>query len=262
MKDLKALFALLLGLFASPTLTTAADFDYPEPVQALIARGTEIAGRFAAPGGMTGYVGRQAGEAVAMYLTPDGEHVIVGRMLDIFGQDVTEQHFEQYLPPSDLDGLWLQLGQADWIAEGSAKPNQIVYVFSDPNCPYCHALWQSARPYLERGIQLRHIVVGVMHSSSRKKAAQIYAAADPVAALRPPLRWSAEDESRSLPEIPAEIHQLVERNNRLMQRLAVQVTPTLFYRDASGRVRMLVGLPDETALAEEVFRRPPLPTGR
>lgn len=261
MKDLKALLALLLGLVATPTLAIATEFDYPEPVQALIARGTEIAGRFVAPGGLTGYVGRQAGEAVAMYLTPDGEHVIVGRMLDIFGQDVTEQHFERYLPPSDLDGLWLQLDQADWIAEGSAEPNQIVYVFSDPNCPYCHALWQSARPYLGRGIELRHIIVGVMHSSSMGRAAQIYAAADPVAALRPPLRWKVGDEAQS-PEIPAEIYQLVERNNRLMQRLAVQVTPTLFYRDAGGRVRMLVGLPDETALAEEVFRRPLPRVGR
>lgn len=58
----------------------------PPPIQALQAQGVRITGRFEAPGGLTGYAGLLNREPIAMYLTEDGRHVIVGFMVNAAGE--------------------------------------------------------------------------------------------------------------------------------------------------------------------------------
>jgi hypothetical protein len=61
---------------------------------------------------------------------------------------------------------------ATWIAEGNGP--RLVYIFFDPNCPFCHKLYQEARPWVGRdGLQLRWIPVGILMPSSAGKAAAI-----------------------------------------------------------------------------------------
>lgn len=190
-----------------------------------------------------------------MYMVPGGEHVVLGRMLDVFGEDVTAEHLRRYLPAAELEEAWRLLEQADWIAEGAAAPDRIIYIFTDPQCPYCHLLWQKARGYLDGTVQLRHIIVGIMHSSSREQAARIYAAKEPLQLLQSGMGGVQLAAAGAVAE---KFYRPVERNNQLMQQLAVHVTPTLLYRDATGQIRMMAGLPDDTALAQEIFqlRRP------
>lgn len=252
MKLHRTLLLLLAALGCSGPL--AAEVDYPEPLQALVGQGVEVVGYFAAPDGLEGYVGRYQGEAVAMYMVPGGEHVLLGRLLDVFGDDVTADHLQRYLPAAELEDAWQLLEQADWVAEGAEQPERIIYIFTDPQCPYCHTLWENARAYLaDSNAQLRHIIVGVMHETSLQQAAWIYAAADPVRALQPGL---VNMEPTNAEEVAEKFYQQVERNNALMQQLAVQITPTILYRDSNGRVRMMAGLPDDAALAQEIFQLP------
>ncbi|MGD8842075.1 MAG: thioredoxin fold domain-containing protein [Gammaproteobacteria bacterium] len=74
------------------------------------------------------------------------------------------------------------IDQATWVAEGKGK--HIVYIFFDPDCPYCHKLYNELRPLVaERDLQLRWIPVGMLAATSLGKAAAILQAADPLAAL-------------------------------------------------------------------------------
>ncbi|WP_341581010.1 hypothetical protein [Marinobacter metalliresistant] len=56
--------------------------DFPPVIQKLEQQGVEVIDSFEAPGGMTGYVGEMRGRSLAFYLTPDGDHVIVGTLMD------------------------------------------------------------------------------------------------------------------------------------------------------------------------------------
>lgn len=42
------------------------------------------------------------------------------------------------------DAMWGQVEKSHWIADGSGKAPRIVYVLTDPNCPYCNKLWSDA----------------------------------------------------------------------------------------------------------------------
>ena len=74
------------------------------------------------------------------------------------------------------------IDQATWIVEGDG--NHIVYIFFDPNCPYCHKLYESLRPLIGvMALQLRWIPVGMLAESSPDKAAAILQADNPLDAF-------------------------------------------------------------------------------
>jgi thiol:disulfide interchange protein DsbG len=249
-RDLLRVFSLIIAFPLS------AFAQYPDAVQVLIDGGLKVEARFDAPGGLQGYVGRKDGQAVTLYLMTDGEHVVIGKMVDGFGQDLSAEHIRTWLPAIDLTQVWQQLANATWVAEGPKNAKRIVYVFTDPNCGYCVEFRQKASAYLNRGIQLRHIMVGVIQPSSLAKAASVVSAENPVEHLAFHDSQFPRDWLEAPDHIPDEFRRLIEANNRLMRTLSVSATPAVFYRDKQGEVHKILGLPDDTALSNAVFRPP------
>lgn len=149
------------------------------------------------------------------------------------------------------------LQQARRVPEGSSHPSHIIYVFMDPNCPYCHALWLALKPYYGQGLQVREILVGVISASSAGKAAAILDASDPSAALRgSEERWGqgpdrgadiaplAQPSTRDLNEI--------ESNEALMLELGIRGTPGLVFASAQGKVYVFPGMPQKSELGQIV----------
>jgi len=240
---------LLLPFLAS----TAFSADYPAPIGALIQRGFEVQSVFDAPGGLKGFAGRANGETLAVYLMPDGRHVVVGSMLDAGGNDLTTAQLKQHLSDPEFASAWPQLEKATWVREGSPDAKRVVYVFTDPECPYCKDFWRAAQLYLGKEVQLRHIIVGILKPTSMGKAAGILAAADPGRALIEHEMFG----SKPLSSIPPAVAAKLEANSRLMQDLGEPATPAVFYKDTQGKVRRVLGLPEEQLMTSEIFQTQP-----
>lgn len=242
--------SLLLGCLVASTASSA---EYAAPIEALIKRGFEVHSVFDAPGGLKAFAGRANGEPLAVYLLPDGKHVIVGSMLDAAGNDLTAAQLKQHLPEPEFAAAWPLLEQATWVREGSPNAKRVVYVFTDPECPYCKAFWQAAQPYLGKDVQLRHVIVGILKPTSMGKAARILTAANPSRALVEHEMFGSEP----LASIPADIRAKLEANSRLMQELGAPATPAVFYKDTQGKVRRALGVPDPQTLTSEIFQTQP-----
>lgn len=240
---------------ASALLCTSAAgaAQYPAPVQTLIDQGVEVHGQFDAPGGLTGYAARVQGQPLALYLTGDGKQVIVGDMVDAEGNNLTASQLERHLPQPEFDQAWPLLEKTHWIGEGGSNAKRVIYVFDDPNCPYCKALWEASQPFLDEDVELRHVMVAVIHPTSMGKAARMLAADDPLQAYTDHQTKGSEPLAR----IPPALRQQIETNNRLMQEVGTYATPTLFYKDRAGKVRKIAGLPSADTLANEVFQKQP-----
>lgn len=65
---------------------------------------------------------------------------------------------------------------------GSTMSTRVVYVFFDPQCPHCAALWEAAKP-LKSQARFVWIPVGLLGDKSVAQGAAILSAADPVAAM-------------------------------------------------------------------------------
>ncbi|KAK43708.1 disulfide isomerase [Caballeronia jiangsuensis] len=161
-----------------------------------------------------------------------------------------------------LNGIWAQLGHASWVSDGRANAPKIVYVFTDPNCPFCSRFWAEARPWVDAGrVQVRHLLVGILTPSSPGKAAALLAAQDPASALHDyearqtktvDAQMAAghprplEDANlKPLNPIPADINKKLIANAALMQGMSMQATPAFVWRDESGDVYERVGLPPD-----------------
>jgi thiol:disulfide interchange protein DsbG len=149
------------------------------------------------------------------------------------------------------DQLLDHIQQATYVAEGNGP--RVLYIFFDPNCPYCHALYQNLRPWVgKNGLQIRWIPVGILTSSSEPKAAAILQAPIPLAALRK----NEDDYGFSDPgggiapaaKIGTKVRRRLAANAALMQAQQIYGVPVVLYRDRSGRAQVLVGGPTQAEL--------------
>lgn len=72
--------------------------------------------------------------------------------------------------------------EAKGFTVGSEMSVRRVFVFFDPQCPHCAALWQAAKP-LRPQARFIWIPVGIINATSTAQGAAILGASDPIAAM-------------------------------------------------------------------------------
>lgn len=240
---------LVLTALTIPTTSLAAEQNTPPPIQALEKQGLKMAGHFKAANGLTGYAASYQGQPVAVYLTPDHHHAIVGTMIDSQGKNLSAAPLQRLVTRQQQQKAWPKLKESTWVADGSANAKRVIYMFTDPNCPYCHKFWQAARPWVNAGkVEIRHVIVGILKPSSVPKAAAILSASDPSAALTRDERQYSQGGIAPMNNPPAGVVKKVDANNQLMKSMGLYATPTIFYHDASGQVKVIQGVPQGKAM--------------
>src|SRR3569833_254227 len=86
-------------------------------------------------------------------------------------------------PAGSPAGLMQRMDRAKWIAAGAKSAQRVVYVFTDPDCPYCNDLWKAMQKARAPDVQIRNLLVAVIDDDSRGKDAAILEAKNPVAAF-------------------------------------------------------------------------------
>lgn len=244
---------LALGMFATQL---AVAEELPKAVQQIEAKGAKVTGSFDAPNGLKGYAAQFQNRGVALYLTPDGKHVLVGSLFDEQGQDLSEAPLEKLVYGPMAKQVWAKLDKTAWIADGKADAPRVVYLFSDPNCPYCNMFWQQARPWVDSGkVQLRHIMVGIIRADSPAKSAALLASADPQKALQAHESAGKASTLKPLAKIPAQVQAKLDANLALMEELGLSVTPAIFYLDDKGQLQTQQGAPRPEMLGKILGKR-------
>ena len=244
-----------LVLFALSFAACVQAQDYPAPIRALAGKGIAIKATLPAPPGFKGFVGSYQGEKLPIYLLPDGKHVLVGSVFDENGNNLTEAPLQEASKLRLTEATWNELARSTWIAEGSATPKRIVYVFTDTECPYCHKLWLATQPLLAGGdVQVRNIMVAVIAPQSLNRAAAVLDSSDPLATLRQHENSFGHSSVKPAKTVTAATAAHIAANIALMEELDIHGTPSVIYKDSTGRVRMLPGMPSDDRL-KAIFGR-------
>jgi thiol:disulfide interchange protein DsbG len=225
--------------------------ELPAPVKALEAKGATIKGSFDAPGGLKGYAAEYQKQGMALYLTPDGKHVLAGNLFNEKGEDLSDAPLQKLVYEPMTKELWNQMENSTWIADGAKTAPKVIYLFSDANCPYCNMFWEQARPWVKAGkVQLRHIMVGVIREDSAAKAATLLADANPEVALQKHEQAGKSSTLKAMDKIPADIQAKLDANMKLMDDMGLSATPSIFYKDANGHLQQQQGAPRPEVLAK------------
>ncbi|MCW8807239.1 MAG: thiol:disulfide interchange protein DsbG [Rhodanobacter sp.] len=248
MKRWLLLFAFLLTVGAQAQ-------DYPAPIRALAGKGIVIKSTLPAPEGFKGFVGSYQGQKMPIYLLPDGKHVVIGTVFDESGSNLTQAPLQAATRRGLTEATWNDLGKSTWIAEGSTTPRRIVYVFTDTECPYCHKLWLATQPLLVGSdVQVRNIMVAVIAPQSLYRAAAILDSSDPEATLRQHEGSFGHSSVKPAKTVSAATAKRIAANIALMEELAIRGTPAVIYKDGTGQVRMVSGMPPQDRM-KTVFGR-------
>ena len=158
-------------------------------------------------------------------------------------------------PAGSPVGLMQRLDRAHWIASGAKSSGRIVYIFTDPNCPYCNDLWQAMRTAVAPDVQVRYLLVAVINADSRAKDAAILESTDPAATLEKHERNYAHGGIAPKPTSQPATKETISVNEALMDALHIYGTPALVYLDEHNQVKVFAGAPDAGQLRQIVGKR-------
>lgn len=231
---------------ANPSVAGGAS-DYPSVIQDAVKNGINVVKSFPASSGLTGWVLERDGDHSIVYTTSDRKTMVVGNLVTENGKILSDEYEDRYIPKADFTGLYAELEKAPHVVEGTqANPKRILYIFTDPECPYCHLAWAALQPYEAAGLQVRWVMVAVIKPSSQPKALEILGATDRTGTFR------AMESNHGKPWKPkltvdpgrrATIQRGLESNAILMARFKFGGTPGFVWKDERGEVHLQAGMP-------------------
>jgi thiol:disulfide interchange protein DsbG len=158
-------------------------------------------------------------------------------------------------PQGSAVGLMQRLERANWVATGSKSGTRVVYVFTDPDCPYCNDLWKALRTARAPDVQIRYLLVAVIDADSRGKDAAILESKDPAATLEKHERGYDHGGVAPKGAVMPATSEILSVNQALMGALQIYGTPGLVFMDEQGQVRVFAGMPDAGQLRTIVGKR-------
>lgn len=118
---------------------------------------------------------------------------------------------------------------------GPVMAANTVYVFFDPTCPHCAALWTNVQP-LQNRLKIVWMPIGLLRSSSGPQGATILSAKDPIAAM-------GENETSVLAHgggitvsqsLSDDVVAKVKANTEIFKNLGAESVPLIVYRNGKN----------------------------
>ncbi len=250
-------------------------------VRRISADRAQVVDAFAGPDALTGVVVEVDGARFVAWLTPGGQHLIVGALFDAEGSNLTRRQMLErgYAAPiaaadpgaADAPDAALNRGvgsaasaqpsvapqrlaltngqlaralvQSAGFIEGDAGP--VVFAFVDMNCGFCGRLYDQSRSLVGRGsARVRWIPVAVIGLDSMARAAAVLQSPDSVRAL-------AAMHAHALAGVSptGELQGAILANNALLSAITSgrSVTPMLLIQRGDGSFSASAGLPESLA---------------
>ncbi len=156
------------------------------------------------------------------YTDASGRYMIFGHLYDMREQkDLTAQRLDE-INKIDVSALPL----ADAIKTVKGDGSRKLYVFSDPDCPFCQRLERETMPKLDNVTIYTFLYpLEELHPDAKRKAETIWCAKDRAKA------WDDFMKSGKLPDQVTRCDNPVERNIRLGGSLGINGTPTIIMGD-------------------------------
>ena len=203
------------------------------------------------PAGLTAALISVGGNKGIVWVIGNDSAVVLGDVRDAKGENLTKQMaIRMGLMPKPIKpaAVAKAVTGLNTFVIGSKGPE--VTAFFDPNCIYCHELYDQAQPLLKSGkLRLRIVMVGFLKPTSFAKSVAILMQSDHAQALATDeTKFDEKHEEGGIEPaktIPAAIKKDIVANTRLLAQSGQEATPTLLYQDGAGQWQIVHGMPND-----------------
>ncbi|MBW3499957.1 DsbC family protein [Janthinobacterium sp. NKUCC08_JDC] len=192
------------------------------------------------------------GDNVGFVADTRPDYMIFGRLVDLRAmRDLTAPKLQQRsnaaspAAPTAAAIDVRQLPLTDAIVSTQGKGERVLYLFTDPHCPYCRQL----EPELAKIPNLR-IYNFMVPFQDQVLPLRIWCAADRIAAWRSAVSGTLDGEGA-----PAQCAHPLDRNLALASKLTIQGTPTFFFADGARETGFISASEIEVHLAQAASSR-------
>jgi len=175
-----------------------------------------------------------------IYTDESAKYLFFGNLLDVKNQkNLTEERIAEL---SKIDVKQLPLDQAIKYVKGNGE--RIVYIFTDPDCPYCQKLEQHMTSIDNITVYLFLFPLKKLHPQAETVANKIWCAKNQYEA------WEDYMLHRKLTKNSGECKTPIQKNLDLGQSLQINGTPTLFLQNGSR----ISGIPQNADHLEKILQ--------
>lgn len=158
-----------------------------------------------------------------VYTNEDAQYFFVGNLIDLKQQQNLTEAREQILNRIDVKSLPLE--QAIKNVKGTGE--RVIYLFSDPDCPYCQHLEKELKNIDNVTIYLFLYPITRLHPNAATIADQIWCSKDQYQT------WQDYTVDKKQPAKVKACKTPIEKNIQLAKKLEIDGTPTFFLKDGS-----------------------------
>lgn len=141
--------------------------------------------------------------------------------------------------------MMAEIHSATWLEEG--KSSHLLYVFFDPNCPYCHKVYVNTREAVKHGdIRIRWIPVGVLTATSYGKALTILDSKDPLKAFyHDENNYSGENGGAAEEALDGsdKAQKALKENTKLLRLTGFDAVPSILFDTKDDQPYLIQGSP-------------------
>ena len=177
-----------------------------------------------------------------VYVSSDARHMFLGHLVDMVSRkDLTEPVLKK-LRTVRIDLREIPFDKVITVKKGDGSRH--LFVFTDPECPYCRKLEQILSDI--DGISIHYLMFPLaIHPTAKKKAEQIYCSKDPQSAIKRVILLGQSLSEGDVKEgCKAPINEIIS----VGARLGIQGTPTLIFEDGE----MIQGFMPKPALIKKL----------
>lgn len=244
-----AFLLAMTGLKSHAAEDTVNPAELPNIIKvASESRGWEVLKKFKTESEMTGWIVNINGRRQVAYTDAKG-YLVLGELVTPDGRSLNMQYLDEHRGEIDFDAI---LSRATVLDISSSKTKlqdkKPVYVFYEPFCQFCSAIYAAMKPYIDAGHPVKIIPVGFLSDGSRGQPKSVDLL-NTIMSSPDPRDVLAKHENKTLDvkfstPAPAEFVQKIDENLKIMQELEIMGTPALIVpQDDSYRViRNMVGM--------------------
>jgi thiol:disulfide interchange protein DsbG len=190
-----------------------------------------------------------------IYADNQGRYLIFGTVIGADGRDISQQNFQQYIAPQSANVAFNYVGSTAWIAQGSKDAPHQMYVVFDPNCIYCHRLYDALQPFIKNGtLAVRWLPVAFLKPTSNGRVYAMLSSANPLQMLtQNENNFDEASENGGIPPLEnpsATVKQQLQNNMAFLTEAQISATPALLYKTTNGNTRLDVGMVDPSKLKD------------
>ena len=141
--------------------------------------------------------------------------------------------------------LYQALQMANYIEQGAQDAPHKMYVIFDPNCKFCHALFESVQMLVQqKSLAIRWVPIGIIKQSSPTKVMAILSAKLPIEALKQNEDgFDYANEEGGITPLEKPTNKQIEQFNQNMTVLKglINAVPVVIYKNRMEQVRVSGG---------------------